>query len=277
MPFFEGIILYGLTPEFGRAMRIFAVVFAAIYLIYPLVMAVAWFAWRKGRARMASALVAATLGLGLGVPLIDQALHSADKRAILAAEVHGDRLDVAGKHVVVLRRVCADMCKWLLRYGDVERVTLVDASQEARAIFAQTGHFPLKTEAFSMRLDGLKAIKTPINLETLQTGDTLVIRRDPGWLSEYLPNHLPGTVAPKHIRISTYVAPANWGRPLDAWTPEILTLIHRDQAFLLPLHPFARTNRPTADFDAESRYLSDLLCPWPHGRFGMVCSQNAKP
>ena len=277
MPFFEGIVLYGLTPEFGRAMRLAILVFAAIYLVYPLVLALAWFAWRKGRVKIAGALVAATIVLGIGVPLADQLSHNADKNALLGAEIRAETLEVKGLHVVVVGRACADFCKWMLRYGDVERVTLVSASRELYETFGATGVFPPDAEAFDVALDRLTTIETPVALETVLTGEKIAIRYDPWGFANALPSHVPKGVAYENIRISTYVADTRWGAPLDDWTPDILTLIHKDQAFLLPLHPFARTNRPTADFDAESRYLSDLLCPWPHGRLGRVCSKNAKP
>lgn len=277
MLLFDGYVLYGLTPEFDRAMRMAILVSAAIYLVYPMGLALAWFAWRKERGWIAGGLLAAVMVVGVGVPVVDQARHSADKRAVLAAELRANELDVAGQHVVVLRRVCADLCKWLLRYGEVERLTLVTATREERAVFAQTGYFPPDTQAFSVQLDGLSAIKTAVDVETVKTGETLVIRREPGGLIGQMPTHYPRSVAAEHIWISTYVAPSSWGRPLDDWAPVILTLIHKDQAFSLPLHPFARTNRPTADFRDESRYLSDLLCPWPHGELGRVCSKTAKP
>ncbi len=277
MPIFEGIALFGLTPEFQRAMRLASAVFAAIYLVYPLALGLAWFAWRKGRVQIARVLIAATLILGIGVPWIDQLSHNADKISLLRAEIRAESLDIAGQHIVVIGRACTDFCKWMLRYGKVERVTLVTASRDLYQVFGATGVFPPESEAFDVVLDGLTTIETPVELETVRDAKKIAIRYDPWGFADALPSHVPKDVAPENIRISTYFAAVNWGRPLDEWTPKILTLIHKDQAFLMPLHPFARTNRPTADFEAESRYLGDLLCPWPHARLGRVCSQTAKP
>ena len=193
------------------------------------------------------------------------------------AEIRSETLDVAGKHVVVVGRACTDLCKWMLRYGEADRVTLVSASREVHRVLGDTGVFPPDSEAFDVVLDRHKTIERAVALETVLTAEVIAIRYDPWGFADAVPSYVPKDVSTKHIRILTYVAPTSWGKPLDVWTPEILTFIHKDQAFLLPFHPFERTDRPTGDFHAKSRYLGDLLCPWPNAVLGRVCAENAKP
>ncbi len=234
----------------------------ASYCIYLVFFWWAFRVWKKGNARRAGMIVAATLGVALGIPAFDHWKDGYDRSLLRRAEIRADHIDFVKKRILMIGRSCGESCKQMLHRTGAE-LTLVRPTSTQFSTFVQTDQFPADTQTHRISLSKNSRLRTdemPVAVPTLDNFDLVIINRGrPGW-TEHFRQDVPWIVSHKNVLVWQFVAKVDPAKTFAELQPDILVMIQRDQTFMFPFHPFLLDRARGFNFDEFRSYLSDLYC-----------------
>ncbi len=264
--------------SFDTTLMLLGWMFVASYGLYLIPLYFACRSFLTGDAQRGSVILAVTLAVAFGIPVVDHAKDAYDAQALKEMEIRGDQVDFQGKRILLISRGCGSRCNTLLKMTGAELVR-VQVEDHQFATFIETNRFPEDTVAFRLRLNELRGAPSEKQIAPPEVAefDLIVVHGERVAWTTHFKQFLPLGVSPDTTLVWRFIAAIEPEKRLTELTPEVLVMIQRDNTYMFPFHPLATDRAGNFDFDEFERYLNGLYCQPDNAREASVYCRGLRP
>lgn len=272
----SGPALAGISDGFGEALMLAFLLEIAFYSVYLVAFIAVILLWRKGKKRLAGAVIAITLTIGVIFPLAHQARYNVDTESLREASILPDNLDLSGKRVLAVHSwsSCHDLCEMLLTHRRTEALYSVPVGYKDREAFENTGILPDKAALTRLNLnaDG-RVARTQAERADLAKIDYVILLDFDGEFGASLAERYSDQVPAESVGLQFLFAPIEGAEVVRPATlkPDVLVFYQRGRTWGVPTHPRHRPNATVMNYSERNLYLGKLFCPAPNARIYNDC------